>query len=334
MNTASPALTAQLKNLSNYIQTISSVLLTTHKSCDGDGLGSITALYYGLKQLNKKVRIVTVDAVPEKYHFFIPKDNMSFNELKSPLQPGSLALICDTNDFRLIEPLYTELKNTSKKIIFMDHHCLLSSSPRCTSADYIVQEKAASTGEIIYFLLKELKIKMNTDIAVALYISILSDTQNFQFIKESSNSYKICSELFSYIKNSSFIYHQLFSMNKEKLHLLAAAIHKAEYFNNEEIALLEINKNQLTDKGLEVPDACDFIEMILKVPSVKIAVLIVTLAENQYKLSFRSKSIDVSRLAEQFSGGGHFHAAGATLTNYKKNIKQEVLQKSLAVLAG
>ena len=320
----------QIKQLVSNIQGARSILLTTHKTCDGDGLGSIVALYHGLNQLGKKTRILTVDPISKKYNFFTPKKDVeSYDSLKTPIEQCDLAFICDTNDYRLIEPLYPELNKKCKKTIFIDHHCLLKNSPpsRCNSAEYVVDSTAASTGEIIYSLLKELNLEMNTNMATALYVSILSDTQNFQFIKDSANSYKICGELFPYIEKHHTICHHLFSMKKEKLLLLAAAIKQTEYFNEESIALLSIHKDTLLSQGLNVTDACDFIEISLKVPSIKIAVLIVQLAENEYKLSFRSKLIDVSRLAEEFDGGGHTHSAGAIIKDYKKDIKLEILTK-------
>ncbi len=320
----------QINQLISDIQKSESILLTTHKTCDGDGLGSIVALYHSFNQLKKKTRILTVDPISKKYDFFIPKKDIeSFDHLKTPIENCDLALICDTNDCRLIEPLYTELKTKCKKIIFIDHHCLLKNSPPsyCTDAEYFVDATAASTGEIIYSLLKELKLEMNTSIAIALYVSILSDTQNFQFIKNSANSYKICGELFSYIEEHRTIYHHLFNMSKKKLNLLAQTIQQVEYFNKESIAILKINQDILLSHDLYVTDACDFIEMTLKIPSIKVAALIVQLAENQYKLSFRSKFIDVSGLAENFNGGGHAHSSGALLQNYTKDIKLEILQK-------
>ena len=320
----------QIKQLASQIQKSQSILLTTHRTCDGDGLGSIVALYYGLNQLKKNTRILTVDSVSKKYDFFTPKNNMeSFDQLQTPIENYDLTLICDTNDYRLIEPLYTELKNKSKKIIFIDHHCLLKNSPStyCTQAEYVVDDTAASTGEVVYTLFQELKLKMNTSIATALYISILSDTQNFQFIKDSAKSYKICGELFPHIEKHRTIQHHLFSMSKEKLLLLSEVIKQIEYFNKESIAILTMNKETLSNQGLNVTDACDFIEITLKIPSIKVAALIVQLAEGQYKLSFRSKFIDVSTLAEQFKGGGHTHSSGALLYDYKKDIKSEILQK-------
>ncbi len=69
--------TAQLNllnvdSLVRRIRSAKSIILTTHKQCDGDGLGAILALFHALKKTGVAVRAVTVDAVPRKYGFLEP----------------------------------------------------------------------------------------------------------------------------------------------------------------------------------------------------------------------------------------------------------------------
>jgi phosphoesterase RecJ-like protein len=44
------------------------------------------------------------------------------------------------------------------------------------------------------------------------------------------------------------------------------------------------------------------------------------------KVSFRSHGYDVARVAEQFGGGGHRQAAGATLQGTLEDARQRVLK--------
>ena len=61
-------------------------------------------------------------------------------------------------------------------------------------------------------------------------------------------------------------------------------------------------------------DTEDIINMTLQIGGTEVAVIFVELRGGGVKVSFRSRSqVDCSRLAEQFNGGGHKAAAGATL---------------------
>ena len=317
----------KIKTLAQKIHSGQSFVLTTHKRSDGDGLGSMMALYHALMQLKKKVRAITPDKISDRYRFLIspPKYTESFPQLKGPLQATEIALVLDTNDPKRIQPLYPELKKKCHKIIYIDHHPVLKTGPKPPLLS-LVDTSSASTGELIYFLLKEMGVRLNKAIAQALYVSILFDTQRFQFIRNSNRSHKISAELLPYINNNEFIYNQLFGRNSiQKLNMLAQAIHKTEYYYRKQVAILEIEKSDLDKSKLDIEDACDFLDMILEVRSTKLSILIVHLSKNEYKLSFRSKKKDVSWLAEVFGGGGHKHASGANLTHYTKDPKTEIL---------
>ena len=317
----------QIANLIPKIQAAKNIILTTHKMCDGDGLGSMLGFYHAFKKINKPVRAITVDKVSQKYDFLSPeKYTENFEELKTEIEPTEIALVFDTNDYRRIQPLHEELKKQCQEIIYIDHHPILNMGPK-PSHHSIIDTTAASTGEICYLLLKEMGISMDPSIATALYVSIVFDTQRFHFIKNSEISHKICADLCQYIKNNESIYTQLFGITSlNKMTLLSQVINQTEYFYKSQVAVLEIAKEELNKNKLDIEDACDFLDMALEVNSTQLSVLIVNLSDNKYKLSFRSKKWDVSKLAEVFNGGGHKKSSGATLINYTKNPKQEILK--------
>jgi phosphoesterase RecJ-like protein len=170
-------------------------------------------------------------------------------------------------------------------------------------------------------------ISMDPFIATPLYVSIVFDTQRFQFIKNSEISHKICADLCQYITDNEKIYNQLFGMNSlAKMHLLSEIIKETEYFHQSKVAIIEITEEELRKKNLNIEDACDFLDMTLEVHSTQLSVLIINLSDNKYKLSFRSKKWNVLKLAELFNGGGHITSSGAILKNYKQNPKPEILK--------
>ncbi len=59
-------------------------------------------------------------------------------------------------------------------------------------------------------------------------------------------------------------------------------------------------------------DTEDVINMTLAIGTAKVAMIMVEQQSGGFKVSFRSRcSVDCSKLAEQFGGGGHKAAAGA-----------------------
>src|SRR4051812_32125989 len=113
----------QVESISEKIRQADSFVLTTHRQCDGDGLGAELALYYGLKKMKKSARIIHVDPVAPKYAFLKTSDLIEvWPTLPSSLDRTDLALVFDTNDCRLVEPLFSNLQTLCNEILFIDHH--------------------------------------------------------------------------------------------------------------------------------------------------------------------------------------------------------------------
>ena len=80
-------------------------------------------------------------------------------------------------------------------------------------------------------------------------------------------------------------------------------------------------------------DTEDIVNMTLQVGGVEVAIILVELAAGGVKVSFRSRStVDCSRLAEQFGGGGHKAAAGATIERPLEEARRMVLDAARAAM--
>jgi phosphoesterase RecJ-like protein len=60
-------------------------------------------------------------------------------------------------------------------------------------------------------------------------------------------------------------------------------------------------------------DTEDLVNFTRSVAGVEVGLLFMEQPRGGVKVSFRSRSVDVARLAERFGGGGHRLASGATL---------------------
>lgn len=313
------------------IKNSKSILLTTHKQCDGDGLGAALSLYHALKKVGKHVRVMTVDEIPQKYHFLeVHKYVEIFESPHKAIADTDLALIFDTNDERLVEPLFSTLKQKCKDVLFVDHHPILNDGPKPTLGSFI-DTSASSTGEIAYFLVKALGIRFDKLISRALYTSIVFDTQLFRFIRGSANSYLICAELLEFENNPGEIHKELFSTYTiNKVQFLSEALGEIEYYSEGKVASLLIKKSQLDHFGLDVDDTRDVIDMIMNITSLQAAAVFREDQPGVFKLSLRSKGhFEILGVAESLQGGGHIYAAGALVKGDYPHVKQNVVDQLL-----
>lgn len=313
-----------MKTLTNAILKAENIILTTHRDCDGDGLGAEVALYFALKKIKKNVKIFHVDELPERYSYLISRNLINVYNQNLP-DETELALVFDTNDERLIEPLFSKIRSLCDNIFFIDHHPFLINGP-IPKKSYI-DMKAASTGEVVFNIIKELNIPIDSDIANALYLSIVFDTQLFRYIRASVSSHKIAIELLPHIEKPEVIHKCLFGVQTpSKIAFLSKSLSQIEYYFNNKLALGKINKSEIERFGLSAEDTRDVIDRIIDIQGVEVAVLFREDSKDNYKLSFRSKSkYDVLAISEQFGGGGHHHASGAYINGDYNKIKEEIL---------
>ncbi len=323
-----------LFNLVQLIQKSQNIVLSTHRQCDGDGLGSQLALFHALKKIGKNVYIINVDETPKKYSFLEPQKYIQIYE-KAPRLPKQidLVLIFDTNDHRLLQPLYHELEQKSSNIAFIDHHPILKTGPQPTPLSWI-EVSAASTGELTYRLIEELKIPWDPQMAKAVYTSIVFDTQLFRYIRKSPNSHLIAAKLITQNFEIDEVHRFLFSQQTpEKMSFLARALQKIEYTCDGRLGLIRIKSKDLLDHHLEVDDTSDLIDFIMNIDQLDAAIVFREDAPNEYKLSLRSKgSLDVLSIAEMVGGGGHVSASGAFLKGKYEDLKIKIVNEMTKLL--
>lgn len=303
------------------------ILFTTHRNCDGDGLGAILGLFHTMKPAGYNVSVMTIDGIPKKYSYLNGHEHtQTFEQLKNPLEQFDMCLIFDTNDHRLVEPLFSELKKSGCEVLFVDHHPLLNSGPLPTEGSFI-DTSAASTGEISHKIIKLLGLEHNKLSAEAIYTSICFDTQLFRFIKGSATSHLISAELLDHLHNPELVHQHLFSTyTVGKTKFLSEILGSIELYAKEEIAFLLVTLDQLDKYGMEPDESRDVIDMVMNINSLEAAVLFREETKGSYKISLRSKGkFKILHIAEKFDGGGHPYAAGALLTGPLDFLKQQVI---------
>ncbi|MPN56639.1 hypothetical protein SDC9_204329 [bioreactor metagenome] len=88
----------------------------------------------------------------------------------------------------------------------------------------------------------------------------------------------------------------------------------------------------------EVLDSDDNTEGFINYPriieGVEIAVMFKSADQHAWRVSLRSKHVDVSKIALHFGGGGHARAAGCTINGSLAKVKAEVIAAATKQLQG
>ena len=315
---------ASLDDIIKLISKCSSFIISTHKYCDGDGLGAGTALHYCLKSIGKKSQMITLDT-PHKKYDFLNADGIitEFDESTFMKSKPEVLIIVDANDHNLVEPLYSFAKKNNVQVCFIDHHPIIEHNKEDVM---FINSEASSTAEIIHALLKKLNCSMNEKIATALLTSILFDTNQFRNIKNSASPFAISAEIVPHIKNVDLIYDSLFkNLTIDNLNFFET-VKKVEYFDNKSTAFLYLTEKYIKEYKADINQAYNLMDTILDIVTIKNTALVVQNDDGTFKISLRSRQKNLIPLAQQFGGGGHKHSAGAYLKSGDiKDIKEKII---------
>jgi bifunctional oligoribonuclease and PAP phosphatase NrnA len=296
-----------MNDIKNKIMESDRIAITFHVSPDGDSLGSSLALYAALKKLNKDVKIICSDDIPDVYKFLPGIENIS---KENKLSDGfDLVIVLDCGNK---ERICADIKfDRSYYIINIDHH---KSNDNYGDINY-VDINSAAVGEIVYKLIEILSVRLDVDMASNIYTSILTDTGAFRFSNTSSDTLKIVSELLSKVKfDFSDIYRRIYhSKDFKRIKLAGFAIDSMKLILGGKAFIMFITMDMLKKLDTALSDTSDIINIGMEINSIDAGILIKE-TEEGLKVSLRSKYLfDVSKIAARFGGGGHIRAAGLTL---------------------
>lgn len=317
--TASPAQNAVItrsKALIEKINASKTIWLTTHPQADGDGLACQAAMAAALFTLKKTAKIINFEPPGTKYKFLFDRATdrkltvAVFDPDLDPAPPD-LIILFDTNDFRLISPMAEWAQDLGVPIAILDHH--QGALPEGTMA--WTDTEAASSGEVLLSLLEEMEIPITPAIATPLYASLVFDTQNFRFIRASARSHAMAAKILPLVKDPERIHESLLAnLTPVKLGFIGASLAAMRIEAEGTLAVLVLTRDIFLRYAADPSDSGDVIDMALNVASVKIALLLREEDTGKWKVSMRSKrGFSVLGAAQFVGGGGHAHAAGATV---------------------
>jgi len=310
------------------------ILINVHPHADLDSISSALAFKKVIEQIDgkKKVLVVSPEAIKEDFSFLGKEvknikmiDFSSFN-----FSSFDLFLILDaSSDDRVTSSKKIFLPKSIKKIV-IDHHL----NNRIHGDIKLVEDKACATGEILFKLFLNWKIKIDKGVATLILAGIAGDTVFFRYFSDVKNQWKIVEKLlalgadFYLIKKNFFSYSFAFvkflgeflrqlkidegRVNGKKTKFAWAAMSFNDY---QQFGLSSTGQSFVADLFLAAIKEADF------------GFLILEKEKNKLSLSFRSKEeINVAEIAQRLGGGGHKNAAGATVEGEFEKMVGKILK--------
>ena len=295
------------------------ILIITHVNPDPDSIGSALALSNLFHENKIKHKVFNVSADLPQNLDFIPRFEKITDQLPAFFD---LAISLDCGTYKR---LGFEL-DPSIPLINFDHH----KSNNNFGAVNIVDPMKSSTAELVFEFFKHNGLYITKNSATALYVGIYDDTLAFSLGRCDETTFEKINFLVECGASPSEIANKLLRRDSlAKYRIIPKVLDSLELYKEGEVASIIAKEEWFKQTGAHNRDCEDALDMIMSIAVVRIAIF-VRIVNGESRVSLRSKGkIDVSKIAAEFGGGGHFNASGCTIETLDVEKAKEIVLKEI-----
>ena len=293
----------ELRDAAERLQSANNIVVTAHVNPDGDAIGSSLALLLILRAMGKQVRVLLDDDIPPNFAIL---PNM--NDIEHPVELTETEIVADLLVVLDTQPdrIGSVLKLVKAPILNIDHH--ITNEGKNVSWLFL-NANAAATCEIIFDLIEFLPVALNEDLAHCLYAGMATDTGFFNYANTRPSTLRAAAVLIEAGVKPNVIAEEMERKSLADFKGLCEALKTMEFFFEGRVAGLFIN-----EAVAHLVDSTEgFIDQIRVIDGVEVAFVLTCKGDDTYRVSMRSRTVDVSKIARNLGGGGHIRAAGCTL---------------------
>ncbi len=298
---------------------------------DYDSVTANLALAAALEKQKKPVHLVAFEQLSDKYQWLGGADTYIDKKRLSAIKPKpDVSVMMDMSGPENASKLLVDDEWLIKdaQTLLIDHHSTQSTHDISLS---LVDPEAASTTELLYWLLKDWGWEINRQMAELLLLGIIFDTNRFYNANTDAAALSASSELVAigvdfYELNRR--YEQSQALSDAEYRKLAELEQKAVVENG--VAYGKIPYAQVKEFGKRTSFVGRLVEDLRSIKDVQIAFVVAEAGDGEVFVSMRSQpGLNIANVAEKYRGGGHEVAAVArfpddTMETAEKTILKEV----------
>ena len=285
------------------------IVIFRHKRPDGDAVGSTKGLREILRASFPEKEIVLINCDYSDYVAFLGDEDA---ERDDEFYKSALGIVVDTATVdRISNPKYA----LCREIVKIDHH--IDKAPYGDTM-WVEEERSSSCEMIVAFYdAFRSELTLNRDAATYLYTGMVTDSGRFRFRSVSGDTMRLAGILLDAGVDIDQIYAQLY-MKDFSILRFQGKIYKRIKRTENGVAYLYISRATRRRLGLTHEQASASVSYMDSIRDSLIWLAFIESDDGSIRVRLRSRFVTVSELAEQYRGGGHACAAGATVYNKKE----------------
>ncbi len=304
-----------MKAILDKIKAYDRIIIFRHTRPDGDAVGSSLGLRDILRLTYPEKEIYVNNSDYSDYVSFLGEEDPP---MPDEFYAEALGIILDTSISNRISNRRFEL---CRELCKIDHHIPVESYG---SAEW-VEEERSSTCEMVaafYSAFRD-ELKINKEAATRIYAGMVTDSGRFRFRSVSGDTLRLAGTLLDEGVDLDTLYARLYIKDFETLKFQSYVYDHMKVTENG-VVYCSISRAVREKYGLTFEQACTAVGFMESIRNCLIWIAFIEAdpkpetKESEIRVRLRSRFVTISEIAEQYRGGGHACAAGATVKNRKE----------------
>ena len=329
----------QLAQLNQLISNAQNILITCHKSPDGDAIGSSLGWADYLRSLGKDATVIVPDQYPDflkwmpntekivRYDKHKEKCNMLF-------KITDLIFCLDYNTPSRVDEMESSLVGSPAPKVLIDHHL----DPNVPAVLTISQPEASSTSELVFRIVWQLGgfERLSKQFAVPVYCGMMTDTGGFLYNSTRPEIYFIIGELLTKNIDKDKIYRNVYhNYSEDRIRMMGYIMYeKLVYVPELHAAYYTLTKEEQKRFNFLKGDAEGLVNIPQQIKGLKLSISLREDSDKPNLIWVSLRSVDdfpCNKMAEEFfNGGGHLNASGGRVNGTMQDAVETVKKALLA----
>ena len=312
----------QVAQLSRLISDAGNILITCHKSPDGDAIGASLGWADYLRSLGKEPTIIIPDQYPDFLSWMpntekIVRYDKHREKCDMLFKIADLVFCLDYNTPSRVEEMEQALINSPAPKVLIDHHL----DPDVPAVLSISHPDLSSTCELVFRIVWQLDgfQQLTKQFAIPIYCGMMTDTGGFLYNSTRSEIYFIIGELLTKRIDKDKIYRNVYhNYSEDRIRLMGYVMYeKLVYLPESHAAYYTLTREELKRFHFTKGDAEGLVNIPQQIKGLKLSISLREDTDKSNIVWVSLRSVDdfpCNKMAEEFfNGGGHLNASGGRI---------------------
>lgn len=303
----------KLNIILNKIKEYDTIMLFRHFRPDGDCKGATMGLRDILRLTYPEKSIYLINDDHSDYLAFMGEEDP---EVADEVYQNALGIVLDT---ATPDRIHNQKYQLCKELIKIDHHIEV-----VPYGDYSwVESQRSSACEMVAKFYDTFRNELKIDRAAAqhLYTGMVTDSGRFQFSSVTGETLRLAGLLLDTGFDTELMYAHLQLKDFDELKFKSHVLKKMKITENG-VAYVHIDRATIEKFGLTSEAASNCVGAMADIKGCLCWIAFIdSMEDHKIRVRLRSRFVSINKVAENYRGGGHAQACGATLLN-KKEIRK------------